>query len=299
MKKLILLCTSLFAMTLFFSASPVRAQTVLWVSATGSGTTCSAAAPCGTFQTAINAGATEIHCLNSGNYGSVILSGSIMIDCGTGNIGTISIASGDAITIDGGQTIILRHLSLNGNGSASLGIWTNINYSGELFVEDCQIQGFVNHGGIQFTPTGGRGLLHVSNSQIFNNDTGIGIFGTQIVSLTLNKVELVGNNVGLLLSGFIVAGAMRDSIVGSNTQEGVLANASQVFFTVEESSVVNNLTTGIEVNSALATVNLAASTLSGNGTGVQALAGSIVSFGDNHINANAIDGTFTRTQALK
>ena len=57
MRKFILLCASLAAMVLLISASPVRAQNVLWVSATGNdASACTTAAPCATFQGAFNKG---------------------------------------------------------------------------------------------------------------------------------------------------------------------------------------------------------------------------------------------------
>ena len=97
----------------------------------------------------------------------------------------------------------------------------------------------------------------------------------------------------------VVAGTMRESVVGENGNTGVVANSSQVFFTVEESSIVDNLVNGIQTNSANAIVNVGASTIGGNGTGVLASSGSIVSFGDNHMSTNASNGNFTSTTALR
>src|SRR5260221_3169990 len=129
MRKLILLCLSLCAMVLAISAGPARAQSVLWVSATGNdAAVCSQAAPCLTFQGAINQGnVAQINCLTSGSYGPFTLSASITIDCGTRDIGTISISSGSAITIatGPGAIVVLRHLSLNGGGPAVNGMLTS------------------------------------------------------------------------------------------------------------------------------------------------------------------------------
>jgi hypothetical protein len=182
MRKLVLFCISTFAMMLLFSESPVQAQTVLWVSATGSGSSCTQTSPCATFQTAINAGANEVHCLTSGNYGPVTITTSLIIDCGSGNVGNISVSTtSNAITINtaSAATIILRHLSLNGSGTAQDAIHTLGFASGSLTVEDCTIQGWANAGtnsggvGIFFGPTAGRGFLQVSNTQSFNNHFGI------------------------------------------------------------------------------------------------------------------------------
>jgi hypothetical protein len=298
-------CISLCAMMLAISASPVRAQSVLWVSATGSdAAACSQAAPCLTFQGAINKGSVaQINCLSSGSYGAFTVTASITIDCGTGNIGTIFATAGNAITIStgAGVIVVLRHLSLNGGGSTPNGIYTPTFPSGTLIVEDCMIQGVSN--GIYFAPTSGRGLLQVSNSQIFANNIGILVSPAsgQVASVTLDRVELVANaNTGLYLTGGgIVAGTMRDSVVGENGINGVQTSSPQVYFTVEESSIVANLSNGIITQSAGSVVNVGASTIGGNGTGVKASSGSLISFGNNQMSANAINGSFTATTPLQ
>jgi len=296
-------------MVLLFSASPVMAQNVMWVSPVGSDTNgCSEASPCASFQGAINKGSvSQINCLASGHYGEVLITTSLTIDCGSGNVGNIVNSSVSAITINttAAATIILRHLALNGLSTTnnSEGINAGSFFSGTLIVEDCMMHGYHNGFGIVFQPQSGRGLLQVSNSQIFDNHVGITVFPAsgQIASVTLNKVELIANlDTGLVMGGVgVVAGAMRDSVVGENGNDGVLASASQVFFTVEESSIVDNLVNGIQTQSAGSAIKVAASTIGGNGMGVFAQQGSIVSFGDNHVSDNGSDGNFTSTKALK
>src|SRR3979411_1550298 len=109
MRKFILLYVSLCTIVLAISASPVRAQSVLWVSATGSdAAVCSQAAPCLTFQGAINKGSgAQINCLTSGSYGQFTVTASITIDCGTGNIGTIFTTAGNGITFNTGPGVIV------------------------------------------------------------------------------------------------------------------------------------------------------------------------------------------------
>ena len=92
---------------------------------------------------------------------------------------------------------------------------------------------------------------------------------------------------------------MRDSVVGENGLNGVQSSSGQVYFTVEESSIVDNLVNGIQTNSAGSVVNVGASTIGGNGTGVKALSGSITSFGNNQMSANGSNGTFTSTTPLQ
>jgi hypothetical protein len=292
----------------FAQAGGSMAQIVAWVGPSGSdtGTTCDQTAPCATFQYAVGnvSGVTQINCLGSGNYGAVTITASIIIDCGTGNVGTVSIsgpATAIAINTNSAVTVVLRHLSLNGNSMVGTGISGGL-FSGTLIVADCLIQGF-NGSGLDFEPSGGRGLLQVSNSEFFDNQVGIGVIPAsgQIASMMLNRVELVGNSVtGLALQGSgVIAGTMRKSLAADNGNYGVYANASQVYFTVEESSVVDNLTVGILTDSAGAVVNVGASTIGGNGTGVLASSGSIISFGNNQTSANGSNGSFSSTAALQ
>jgi hypothetical protein len=305
MKKLSLLCASLFAVALF-AVSPAWAIRLLWVGPNGNdANSCFVTAPCATFQGAINKGSVvQINCLSSGDYGAFTVIASITIDCGAGNVGNVNVTSGSAITISNGPpaTIILRHLAVDGLELASIGIDASAFSSGTLIVEDSMVHGFPNGAGIVFEPSSGRGLLQVSNSQFFDNGNGIVVFplGGQIASVTLNKIELVANGInGLVFQGGVVAGTMRDSVVGENGTNGVVADASQVFFTVEESSIVDNLSNGILTDTAGSNVTVTASTITGNGTGVKATLGTIVSSGNNTVNENASDGAFTSTKSLR
>ena len=92
---------------------------------------------------------------------------------------------------------------------------------------------------------------------------------------------------------------MRNSLVASNAADGLQSAASQVFFTVEESSIIANLSNGIHTTSAGSNLNVTASTVSANGTGIKATSGFIVSFGNNTLNGNGSDGAFTSTTSLK
>src|SRR6185437_8530338 len=94
----------LCSMALLFAASPVRAQSVLWVASNGSdgsdANACSQISPCATFQGAINkGGVAQVRCLTSGNYGAFTITASITIDCGTGNVGTVSVTGSGTIAI--------------------------------------------------------------------------------------------------------------------------------------------------------------------------------------------------------
>lgn len=300
MKRLISLCASLCVMALIFSG-PVRAQQQLFVANWGNdGASCSQSTPCLTFQGAINKGnVAQINCLTSGSYGSVTVAASITIDCGTGNVGAIfpgNTSVGIYITAVS-ATVVLRHLSLSGIGFGN-GIYAPV--SGTLIMEDCSIQGFGY--GIYYAPTGGRGLLQVSNSQVVNNGTGIRVspFDNNIASLALNRLELVGNsNIGLIMTGpGVVAGTIHDSLIASSAV-GVWADASQVYLAIDGSNIAANLQSGVYTNNASDVIGIGTSTFSGNAVAVKSDAGSLVSFGNNQLIANGSNGNFTGSVPLR
>jgi hypothetical protein len=315
MRKLTLLCAGLCAMAFVVPLAPVHAQVLGWVGPTGQDTnSCSQTAPCATFAGVIGkvAGVTQINCLGSGNYGAlnsttVSITGSLVIDCGVGNIGEMTLNGGNqAININSSSaaTIVLRHLSLSGNGSGSvIGINTQNFASGTLIIEDCTIQGFGEYG-VDFAPSSGRGTLQVTDSLLYNNGFGIVVSPSsgQVASVAFNRDELTANSATALylIGSGVVAGTMRESLVGENGATGVFAGSSGgVYFTVEESSIIDNLTDGIASNVAAANVSVGASTIGGNGTGVKVFAGSIVSFGNNQMSANGTNGSFTGNTPLE
>jgi hypothetical protein len=312
MRKLVSSCIALCAM-LFVFTGPVWAQSVLWVANNGSdANTCTQTSPCATFAGVISKGSvSRINCLTSGNYGIAVITTSITIDCGTGNIGEIVLGSGNTFGIQinaGGAavTVVLRHLSIDGRNASGTAIGiTSSNANGVLIIEDCTVQGFHNGSGkgISFIATGSRALLNVSRSQIFDNVDGLFVSGlNQIATVILDHVELLANSSnGLWIGSGTIAGTMRNSIVAGNTANGVLASSTtnQVFFTIEESSVIANLTSGINTNSG-SIFNVGSSTIGANGVGVQANQGAFVtSFGNNQMSANGSNGNFTGTTPLQ
>ena len=316
MRKLVLLYASFCAVLVLISASPVQAQTIAWVSPTGSntGSTCSETAPCATFQYVLSAvtGVTNINCLGSGNYGgntsALVITKSIVIDCGAGNVGTVAPGAGNAISIQtsASATVVLRHLSIT--GVEGINAETDF-FGGTLVVEDCLIQGTgANNSGIGFSPgAGSRSLLQVSNTKVQNFGVGISItpFSTVIATATLDGVESSQNVLdGIVLGGTgVVAGVMRNSRVNGNAQDGVLAQGSaasfQAYFTIEESSIIANIGNGVHTTSTNAFLNVGASTIGANGTGVKVEAGSIISFGNNQMSVNGSNGRFTSTTPLQ
>jgi hypothetical protein len=302
MRRLLLWCAALSALACFVTTGPAQAVSSArtWVSATGLDTNpCTQTSPCLTFAHAIsvtNAGG-EIDCLSGGDFGPVTIADSVTIDCGAGLVGAIGLTtSGNAVNITATSgTIILRNLSINGFDIANYGIFAS-GFNGTLTVQHCSVLGFGN-AGVFFGPTSARGVLQVSDTAVDGSFNGIFVSpsASVIASVVLNRVELNGNAFGLAFHGAgIVAGTLRQSVVAESSQYGIVAASSGgVYFTVEGSSIVDNLTAGIQTGAAAVNLEVGGSTIGGNGTGVTSTAGSILTFGNNQFSANGVNGTFT------
>jgi hypothetical protein len=260
---------------------------------------CSRTAPCLTFAHAVTVTSPggEIDCLSGGDFGPVVIATPLTIDCGGGAGGIGGDGSANLINITATSgSIVLRNLAINSFGSASYGILASA-FNGTLTVQHCAIFGGFAGAGIRFAPNNGRGSLQVSDSAV--NDSAIGILVNPpagvIASVVLNRVELNNNVFGLDFEGAgIVAGTLRQSVVALSSQTGIVASSGGgVYFTVEGSSIVDNLSAGIASNAAAVNLEVGGSTIGGNGTGVTGTAGAILTFGNNQFSANGTNGTFT------
>jgi hypothetical protein len=309
MRKLMLLCTAICTTLLVMLAAPAQATSVqTWVSSSGTDSgSCTQVAPCATFTYAMSQTSSggAIGCLSSGNFGSVYITGSITIDCGTGQEGTIACSGCTAININtsSAATVTLRHLTIKGIITVGgYGIYATM-ASGTLIVQHCNISGQDNSA-INFSPPSGRAQLIVSDTEMNNNGWGIYINPSSgvIVSAMLDRVQITTNNeigLGLVGSGTI-AGALRQSVVAGGVNYGIDATATGgVYFTVEESSVIDNVGIGIAAFASGVNIGVGGSTIGGNGTGVsESGGGSLISFGNNQMSANGSNGTFTSTTPL-
>jgi hypothetical protein len=287
-------------------ATPAMAQlTRTWVSGVGDDANpCTRTAPCKTFAGAIatkTSAGGEIDCLDPGEFGAVTITQSVTIDCSGGMGGGIEVTTpSNAITINtsSGAVIILRNLNLNGLGTiGASGISITSFPNGALILQHCTITGFPG-AAINFTPNTGRGLLHMSDSSVFKNGVGVIVSPASgvIASAVFDRVEIVSNSTdGIDLSGAgTVAGTLRQSFVGENGGDGISATATAgVYFTVEESSVIDNLQYGVFSGATGVALEVGASTVGANGTGVKTTAGSVFTFGNNQMSANGVNGSFT------
>jgi hypothetical protein len=330
MKQIALLSASLGVMFVYMSpAMPAHAQ--FWVASNGSGTACTRAAPCNSFQAAHDAAPAEamVKCLDSfdavsgGGNGNLVINRSITIDC-TGTNSSMWAGNLPAVSFStGGNVVTLRGLAIDGLGSSGkFGI--DLTNNNELHVEHCRIANWQGSGNTNPTAAGIRVVasvlaiakLYVSDCLFENNGkptTGGGIIvqasGTggqfplgSAARIALNRVQLVNNTHGIVADGTTGIGSivveMRDSIVSGNAGNGIAAmsqsGAASAGIVVHRTSVVGNAGSGILAQGAGALVHLGTSSVVGNGAGLNpASGGQIFSYQNNEASVNATDGAPT------
>jgi len=295
------------------SATPAAAQaTRTWVSGVGDDANpCSRTAPCKTFAGAISktAAGGEISVLDPGGFGGVTITKSISIVADSAE-GGVLVSGTNAIVVNAGanDVVHLRGLIFEGVGTGLNGI--RFLAGAALHVENCVIADFRSGSagsghGIAFVPSGAS-ELHVADTVIANNGTGsngggilIDPTGTGSAKVSLQRVRMENNVFGLKADGNGSTGGIAvtvvDSLASGNSFSGFTATTpgggAAVALMIDRSVSANNGTTGIAVSGTLGTVRLANSTVTGNGTGLQALSsGTLASYGNNQVNGNASDG---------
>ncbi len=156
-------------------ASLAQAQaTRTWVSGVGDDVNpCSRTAPCKTFAGAISKTALGgvINAIDSGGFGTVIITKSITID-GSGVLAGILAAMTSGINInitnptDTAKAVRIRGLTIDGVGTGIQGI--NVVAANSVTIEDTVIDGFTKNG-----LNAPAGDVYVTNTAIRNNGTGI------------------------------------------------------------------------------------------------------------------------------
>lgn len=189
------------ASAFFLHTVPSYAQASrTWVSGVGDDVNpCSRTAPCKTFAGAISKTATggEIDVLDPGGFGAVTITKALTIDGGAGQVGSVLVSGTNAIVISAGTgNVILRNLSINGNGTGLSGIVFNT--AASLTVENCQIFGFASNG-ILVSPASGTSHVAVLNTTLSNNIQG----GIQVkptggmTTVTVSGVKATSNGFGI------------------------------------------------------------------------------------------------------
>jgi hypothetical protein len=252
--------------------------------------------PCLTFagaQAQVNSGG-EVIVEASGEYGSLFVTKALTISSPPG----VVMFCGSTITVYvPGGTVVLRGLTMDGTGVVS-GNGINVVAIGSFVVEDCVIANFTGGG-----PTGGTGIFFGCAGRFSVSDTivrgnaSLGIWvrpATGIARATLDHCRIEGNNFGLDSYTNAIT-TVRDS-VGSGSMEAFLAEGGELNL---ESCVIENNQFGLVADSG-STMRVSNTTVTDNFEGVDANGGAVIlTRGNNTVEGNTINGTFSGTYSAK
>jgi hypothetical protein len=315
MKRITIVHAVLIALALCLPAAPAQALNGRsWVASNGSGSTCSRAAPCLTFQDAHNATSPggEINCVDAGDYQPLTITKSISIVCDNTEA-SILVAGGNGVVINAGPataiTVTLTGLDIDtvGTGAANAGIV--FNSGAALHVSKVKIRNVAAFGsdasGISFQPNGAA-ELYVTDSIITSNGGTGSLSGGIVISPTgsgsayasINAVRLENNSTGIVVdgthsSGVAVNATIVNSVVAGSQHDGVLAQAgtAQVTVSLDHTQVAGNGVGVTSLNGAAVILNN--TIVQTNNTGLNASGGAIFSYGNNPINGNQPGGIGT------
>jgi hypothetical protein len=275
------------------SVAPAQVQRTFVSGLGDDGNPCSRTAPCRTFGRAIsqtNAGG-EVIVLDSAGYGPFTISKSISIIAPAGVYAGISVFFGDGIdiTASASDTVILRGLTLNNQGSTGMGIVFTT--GGTLHIENCVVNGFSSQAGVFFA---GAGNLEVKDSIMRGNFWGVVVRTASGAALgTVEQVRLEGNGATGLVVQENSKVTVRNSVASGNYNGfQTIANFAPAELNVENCAVSNNSNIGIDAfsQSAAVTVGVSNSTVTNNGTGLFQFNGaSLLSRGNNTVEGNTTD----------
>lgn len=309
MRKMIAYACFAFCFAFCFSAAPAAAgvRTYIYVSGNDANACTSPSAPCATIQRGIDVAGVkgEVLCLNPSFFGTANISFSITIICThdtwqTGvNQVVVTTAASDVVIIDGMEmnhrdspissginftgagTLIVRNSKIT---SATTGIRFFPSGPATLIVEDLAITNcsFV---GLHIQPQpGGYANAHVRNVKVNNSGFGIVADGQGSTSgINLNiQGSLSANNANQGLWAYTVPGAAPVNVNAKGLQ------------------ISGNFGVGIRADGPTAVVRVGSSLISSNILGlVAASGGQILTHGDNQLDGNGSDGTFSGAIPLK
>lgn len=262
--------------------------------------------PCQTFAGAVlqlNPGGEAI-VLDSGGYGPVTITQSLIIEAPPGVLAFIHPPSGgDAVTVNAvGATIVLRGSSIDG-AAATTGNGVKVVAVGFLHVENCVITGF---GGI--TGPHGSGIYFASAGLLFVKDTiirgngeeGIAVIpssGTASASVDQCRVEQNAAGLGCGGSGGSVLATIRNSVASGNTVSGLEVSTGGEL-NAEGCLVANNTNYGLACFGSI--LRASNCTVTDNGVGLNpANGGTMLSRSNNTVEGNGVNGSFTGTYSAK
>ncbi len=175
--KLAKLCFAIIAVATCLPAQPSSAGNFAYMSATGGGTACTAAAPCATFVDAFASllpGGGRILCLDpvadSLGFPFSASNAAFDIDCPAGS--WTGVAGAPVLNIIGPNlTLTFRNMAFNGVGGATSAIKVGNSGSGTLIFENCVFANFLD-AALDIEPKTAFNLA-ITNSRISSSGSGV------------------------------------------------------------------------------------------------------------------------------
>ena len=280
-----------------------------WVSGIGDDVNpCSRTAPCKTFAGAISKTATggEIDCLDSGGFGTLTITKSIMIDCRDVIGGVLaSLTPGFTINVPGGQ-VILRHLNIDGiAASGNPGtIGVRILAAASVHLEDVTIRAFGGNG-IEVTPSVNATTTRLTLVRVTTHEnSGHGMLVAPTGGAFAHVAAFDSTFSTNALTGFRVNdngfAAVTNSVFTGNGTHGAAAVSAGGFARISLDRVTSssNVNGGVLASGMLATIYMSNvfTTLNAYGIYPAQGGGQYISFGNNRSAGNTTgDGAPTST----
>ena len=284
-KSLVFLC-SFVLVSIMAHASNFRTYVSVAGNDGNAGMGCPANAPCRNFNAAL--GVTfphgEVVALDSGDYMPATVNQSVTIKAAPGADATIvSMGFGDAISINIGpsDTVVIRGLTVNGsNGSG----WSGIHFwaGGTLHIENCISTDF----SFAAIIADAAGKLVITDTVVRNSSFGVILQTTSgQIHATLDHVQIARNNAQAII---------RNSLLVDNPQTAAQASAASgatAALTIEDCVIKDN---NMGINAYYPSIiRVSHSTITDNAQGLSPFGGQILSFGNNRLAGNGMDGSFT------
>ena len=278
-----------FSFFLFVSSAHATAQRTFVSAGTGSDANlCTRTEPCRNFSAALaqTTSGGEVIVLDSGGYGSFVISTPVAVMAPAGVYAGVTGFGGSAIAISGTTSgpVTLGGLTINALGGS-----TGINFqSGKsLYVDDALVSGFTV--GLAFNLGTLSANLYVTDSKFRNNANGIDFeanSGGTVVG-TFERVLLHENSQAIIVGGSAKA-TMRQCIAASSSVRGFWSAGGGAELNLENCLAMNN-GSGLWVNSG-AVMRVSNSTIVNNATGATIIGGTLYTRGNNTIGGNGTDG---------
>lgn len=304
-----LITTLLFGLALVAASAAHGQATRTWVSGVGDDANpCSRTAPCKTFAGAISKTAArgKINVLDPGGYGAVTITKSITIEADGAPAGILaSGTNGIIINAAATDSVVLRNLKLEGIGTGLNGI--RVMSAGTVLIDHCVIEDFADNLVLVDNAAGAPkvvvrdSVLRRSGLSAFEALVRVSPGASASADLTIEGTTLFASGNGVLIGG-LTNFAIRDSTLTGGANDGLvlLSSATQRHGVLDGTLITDFEGTGVNVSGATSNVRVSGATISGNGAGLDVSSGGqILTFGNNRVSGNGIDGTFTGSIPLQ